>query len=52
MIQTFQTQLTKDLKNKKVTVIREFDAPPEMVWRTALLQLPGNFNRNSLIVLF
>lgn len=34
MMQTFQTQLSKDLKNKRITVIREFDAPPEMVWRT------------------
>jgi len=33
MIQTFQTHLSKDLKNKRVIVIREFDAPPEMVWR-------------------
>jgi uncharacterized protein YndB with AHSA1/START domain len=33
MIQTFQTQVSKDLKNKKITITREFDAPPDMVWR-------------------
>lgn len=27
------TQIAKDLKNKKITVKREFDAPLSMVWR-------------------
>ena len=30
---TFKTQISKDLQSKKITVIRAFDAPPDMVWR-------------------
>lgn len=30
---SLQTQITKDLKNKKVTVIRQFDASLDQVWR-------------------
>jgi len=32
MIAQKQTQVTKDLANKKVLVIREFDAPLDQVW--------------------
>ena len=32
MIMQKQTQVTKDLANKKVVVVREFDAPLEQVW--------------------
>ena len=28
-----QTQISKDLKNKKITITREFDAPLEWVWK-------------------
>lgn len=28
-----ETQIKKDLKNRKLTVLREFDAPVELVWR-------------------
>ncbi len=28
-----QTQIKKDLKNKRVSIQREFDAPVDMVWR-------------------
>jgi uncharacterized protein YndB with AHSA1/START domain len=28
-----QTQILKDLKNRKVTINREFDAPVELVWK-------------------
>jgi len=31
---TFKTEVIKDLKNKKVTIKREFDAPVDLVWRT------------------
>jgi uncharacterized protein YndB with AHSA1/START domain len=27
------TQISKDLKNKKITIKREFDAPVDLVWR-------------------
>ena len=27
-----QTSISKDLANKKITVVREFAAPPESVW--------------------
>ena len=33
MNQTRQTTISKDLANKKITVIREFDAPLEQVWK-------------------
>ena len=32
MIMQKQTRVTKDLANKKVTVVREFDAPVQQVW--------------------
>ena len=32
MIATNQTNVTKDAVNKKLTVVREFDAPIERVW--------------------
>ena len=32
MIMQKQTQVTKDLANKKVVVVREFDAPVQQVW--------------------
>src|SRR5580765_6287706 len=28
-----QTQILRDLKNRKVTINREFDAPVELVWK-------------------
>ena len=28
-----QTTITKDVANKKLIVVREFDAPPEEVWK-------------------
>jgi uncharacterized protein YndB with AHSA1/START domain len=31
---TFKTEVIKDLKNKKVTIKREFDATVDLVWRT------------------
>lgn len=31
---TFKTEIIKDLKNKKVTIKREFDATVDLVWRT------------------
>ena len=43
MIMQKQTQVTKDLANKKVTVVREFEAPVPKVWEawtnTRLLDL-------------
>lgn len=33
MTTTKQTVINKDLVNKKIMVVREFDAPPEQVWR-------------------
>jgi uncharacterized protein YndB with AHSA1/START domain len=33
MIATKETIYTKDASNKKITVVREFDAPPEKVWK-------------------
>ena len=33
MITTNQTTLTKDIANKKIRVVREFDAPVDQVWR-------------------
>ena len=33
MIATKETIFTKDASNKKITVVREFDAPPESVWK-------------------
>lgn len=30
----YQTEITKDLKNKKLRVTRNFNAPVELVWRT------------------
>src|SRR5580704_6088116 len=29
----FMTEVTKDLQNKRITVNREFDAAPDLVWR-------------------
>lgn len=33
MIKQFETEIIKDLNNKKLLVTREFNAPVEMVWR-------------------
>ena len=33
MIANKQTQVTKDVANKKIVVVREFDAPLEEVWK-------------------
>src|SRR5918998_1542357 len=33
MITMKQTAISKDLQNKKLQVIREFDAPLELVWK-------------------
>lgn len=33
MISIQQTTYTKDATNKKLTIVREFDAPVELVWR-------------------
>lgn len=34
MVDNKQTNVVKDLKNKKITITREFDAEPELVWLT------------------
>lgn len=34
MIANKQTEVNKDLANKKITVVREFDAPLEQVWHS------------------
>ena len=33
MITTNETIYSKDLENKKITVVREFDAPVDLVWK-------------------